>query len=132
MNPRSAMIAGVLGLGVVNVAHTAPQLPPPPVAAISPLALSCTGCHQSKINSSEMPALNRLRPRVIAAALRRSRDAPAPGSIMARFTAKLSDEDIEALAHELGRATLGGATPRRATLGGATPRRATLGGPAHQ
>ena len=62
-----------------------------------------------------MPALNRLPPPVIAAALRRSRDAPAPGSIMARFTARLTDEDIEALARQLG-----GATPRRATLRGAT------------
>jgi cytochrome c553 len=50
-----------------------------------------------------MPALNRLPPASIAATLTRARDAPEPGSIMARFAAQLSDPDIEALARQLGR-----------------------------
>jgi hypothetical protein len=40
----------------------------------------------------------------IAAYLRQVRDAPPPGSIMARFTSKLTDAEIDALALELGRA----------------------------
>jgi len=69
----------------------------------SPLALSCTGCHQARVNSPSMPALNTLPPKVIAASLRRSRDTPQFGSIMARFTAKLTDADIDALAFQLGK-----------------------------
>jgi len=73
-------------------------------AAASPLGLSCLGCHQPKINSPSMPALNSRSPMAIAAYLRQVRDAPPPGSIMARFTSKLTDAEIDALALELGRA----------------------------
>ena len=69
----------------------------------SPLALSCIGCHQPKINSASMPALSNLAPAAIAKSLRRARDRPEFGSIMARFAAKLSDADIEQLSKELGK-----------------------------
>jgi cytochrome c553 len=72
--------------------------------APSPLAQSCMGCHQSKVNSPSMPALDALSPAAIAASLRRSRDAPQFGSIMARFTSKLTDADIDDLARQLGAA----------------------------
>ncbi len=71
--------------------------------AQSPLALSCTGCHQARVDSAAMPALDNLSPSVIAASLRRARDRPRPGSIMARFAAHMSDAEIAALASELGR-----------------------------
>jgi cytochrome c553 len=88
---------GALCLGA-GLAATGPAAEPR-----SPLALSCTGCHQPRVNSREMPALDRRTPQDIVAALRRSRDAPTPGSIMARFTVKLTDAQIESLARELGR-----------------------------
>jgi cytochrome c553 len=90
---------GALVLGtVVGCAASVPVVRPR-----SPLALSCTGCHQESIDSPEMPGLNRFTPADMALALRQSRDAPLPGSVMARFTAKLSDADIELLSAELGR-----------------------------
>jgi cytochrome c553 len=76
---------------------------PPSPPDISPLALSCQGCHQTSVNSPEMPALNRLPAAQIAGALRQARDQPRPGTIMPRFTAHLSDAEIDALARELGR-----------------------------
>lgn len=80
------------------------QVPAAHAQAPTPLALSCTGCHQSHINSPSMPALDTLEPAKIAAVLRLARDSPQSGSIMARFAAKLSDADIDQLARELGRA----------------------------
>jgi len=78
-------------------------VPPAKTRAASPLALSCLGCHQAKVNSPSMPALDALPPAAIAASLRRSRDAPQFGSIMARFTSTLSDADIDDLASQLGK-----------------------------
>jgi cytochrome c553 len=69
--------------------------------AASPLALSCLGCHQPSVNAPEMPALNALSYRRLTQALRSARDAPRPGSIMARFASKLSDAEIDRLAAEL-------------------------------
>lgn len=74
-----------------------------PAAATTPLGLSCLGCHQTATNSPEMPALDRLSVARIAQALRAARDAPQAGSIMARFSAHLTDAQIDALAVELGR-----------------------------
>jgi len=99
MTRRAARHVGALCLGASLTsapAAFAADLP-------SPLALSCLGCHQPMVNAREMPALDRLPPADIAAALRRSRDAPETGSIMARFAVKLTDADIDALARELGR-----------------------------
>jgi len=74
-----------------------------PTHAATPLALSCLGCHQPTVNAPELPALSRLSRDQIVLALRQARDAPQPGSIMARLVAKLSDGDIDALAVELAR-----------------------------
>ncbi len=71
-------------------------------SATAPLALSCQGCHETSVNSPEMPALDRMPATRIAASLRASRDAPRSGSIMARFALRLSDAQIDALARELG------------------------------
>jgi cytochrome c553 len=84
----------------------------PAAFAASPLALSCTGCHQPRIDSPSMPALDKLPPSSIAASLRRARDAPQFGSIMARFAAKLSDADIEDLARQLGKRSAQRVLPR--------------------
>lgn len=73
-----------------------------PAKRLSPLALSCTGCHQPAVDAASMPALNGYPAERIAASLRAARDAPAPGSIMARFAQRLSDDEIRALAAELG------------------------------
>lgn len=70
--------------------------------ALSPLALSCQGCHQPARNAATMPALDRYPPAAIVASLRAARDQPQAGSIMARFAQHLSDAEIEALAAELG------------------------------
>jgi cytochrome c553 len=71
--------------------------------AASPLALSCQGCHQPAVDSTQMPSLRKQPAQQIADYLRRSRDTPQVGSIMARFTSKLSDADIDRLATELGK-----------------------------
>lgn len=71
--------------------------------ALSPLALSCQGCHQPAVNAASMPALNRYSPAAIAASLKAARETPEPGSIMARFAQYLSDAEIDALARELGK-----------------------------
>ncbi len=70
--------------------------------ALSPLALSCQGCHQPAVNASTMPSLNRYPADKIAASLKAAREEPQPGSIMARFAQYLSDAEIAALAAELG------------------------------
>jgi cytochrome c553 len=75
--------------------------------APSPLALSCLACHQSAVNSPEMPSLLLLSPAAIDASLKATRDQPKSGSIMARFTAKMSDADIAQLAAELGKSAGG-------------------------
>ena len=77
-----------------------------PGSAMSPLALSCTGCHQPSVNSRAMPALNRLSATQLAASLRQARDQPRPDSIMTRFAAKLTDAQIDRLAAELSRPSL--------------------------
>ncbi|MCK9384542.1 MAG: hypothetical protein M0Q15_07930 [Nevskia sp.] len=74
----------------------------PKAAPPSPLALSCTGCHQPLVNAKEMPALNMLTPAKIAESLLAARDKPKAGSIMARFVTKMSDAQIASLAAELG------------------------------
>ncbi len=106
-----AIAAGATGSGAPDAAASA-------AATVTPLAWSCTGCHRPNSRSREIPSLARRSPAFIAASLRRSRDAPRPGSIMARFAAKLSDEDIASLARQLGRAT----ARRPATPGRAAPR----------
>lgn len=94
---RAALAAAALWLA----ATVAPVVGAPP--AHSPLALSCLGCHQGAVDAPEMPALDRLAPARIAAALKHARDAPQPGLIMPRFAATLSDAEIAQLAAELGR-----------------------------
>ena len=74
----------------------------PALAAPSPLALSCSGCHQASVNSPEMPALSSMTPSAIEASLKAARDQPQPGAIMSRFVAKMSDAEIAALAAETG------------------------------
>lgn len=100
MTSRRVRSLGALCLGGSLAGITASHAAETP----SPLALSCTGCHQPRVDAREMPALDHRRRYEIAAALRRFRDAPKTGSIMARFAARLSDADIESLARELGRA----------------------------
>lgn len=73
-----------------------------PSKRLSPLALSCQGCHQPAVNAASMPSLAGYSALKIAASLRAARETPAPGSIMARFAQYLSDAEIEALAAELG------------------------------
>lgn len=70
--------------------------------ALSPLALSCQGCHQPPVNAASMPSLAGYSALRIAASLRAARDAPEPGAIMARFAEALTDAEIDALAAELG------------------------------
>lgn len=70
--------------------------------ALSPLALSCQGCHQPAVNAATMPALSRYPADKIAASLKAAREEPQPGSIMARFAQYLTDAEIAALAAELG------------------------------
>lgn len=70
--------------------------------AVTPLALSCLGCHQPRVDAPTMPALERFSADQIAASLRAARDHPDPASIMTRFAAGLSDADIDRLAHDLG------------------------------
>lgn len=79
-------------------------LPARAAPAPSPLALSCTGCHQASVNSPAMPALDRMTPAALEASLKAARDTPQTGSVMARFVAKMSDTEIAQLAAELGRA----------------------------
>lgn len=55
------------------------------------------------VNAPEMPALNTTPASRIVEALRGARDNPQPGSIMARFSSRLSDADIDRLAAELGK-----------------------------
>lgn len=80
----------------------APAAPAAP-ARLSPLAMSCLGCHAPAVDAESMPALHRLAPARIAERLRAARDDPAPGSIMARFAEYLSNAEIDALATELGK-----------------------------
>ncbi len=70
-------------------------------APLSPLAMSCQGCHRPGGDSEEFVALDRLSAATIVSDLQRFRDQPQSGSIMARFSSKLSDEDIAALAAQL-------------------------------
>ncbi len=73
-----------------------------PTKALSPLALSCQGCHQAVVNAASMPSLAGYPASRIAASLRAARDQPEPGSIMARFAQYLTDAEIDALAAEIG------------------------------
>jgi len=73
-----------------------------PAKPLSPLALSCQGCHQPAVNAASMPSLAGYPALKIAASLRAARETPESGSIMARFAQYLSDAEIEALAAELG------------------------------
>ena len=66
--------------------------------ALSPLALSCQGCHQAAVNAGTMPSLAGYPADKIAASLRAARETPQPGSIMARFAQYLSDAEIDGLA----------------------------------
>lgn len=72
--------------------------------ALSPLALSCQGCHQPGVNAASMPSLEGYTADQIAASLKAAREEPQPGSIMARFAQYLTDAEIAALAAELGSA----------------------------
>lgn len=74
---------------------------PASAAALSPLAMSCEGCHRPHGDSTVFIALDRLGAAQIAAGLQRFRDQPAAGAIMPRFAAKLSDDEIARLAAEL-------------------------------
>jgi len=80
-------------------------------APLSPLALSCQGCHQPVVDAATMPALGRYPAATIAAKLRAAREEPEPGSIMARFAQYLSDTEIDGLAAELGQPAKPGAPP---------------------
>lgn len=73
-----------------------------PARPLSPLALSCQGCHQPAVNAATMPSLAGYPADRIATSLRAARETPQPGSIMARFAQYLSDAEIDALAAELG------------------------------
>lgn len=90
-------------------------------SAPSPLALSCTGCHQPSVNSPEMSALSALSPGAIEASLKAERDRPAAGSIMARFVMKMTDADIAQLAQEFGQ-TAKASRDTSAAAGAAAPR----------
>jgi cytochrome c553 len=70
-------------------------------APLSPLAMACEGCHRPGTGSAEFVALDRSSAVSIEANLKRFRDHPEPASIMARFSSKLSDEDIVRLAAQL-------------------------------
>lgn len=69
---------------------------------LSPLALSCQGCHQPATNAATLPSLAGYSAEKIAASLKAARDQPEPGSIMARFAQYLNDAEIDGLAAELG------------------------------
>ena len=89
----AAVMLPVLAITTCEIASAAPTL--------SPLALSCQGCHRPGSSSTEFVGLNRLSAASIRDALQRSRDQPDPGAIMSRFAAKLSDGQIGQLAAEL-------------------------------
>lgn len=90
--PRRLLTVLLLAGGSLPLAQAAP----------SALGLSCLGCHAPAVNSAAMPALSTLPPATIETALKAARDQPQTGSIMARFAAHLSDEEIAVLAAELG------------------------------
>lgn len=98
----TALLASLLATGIA-VAGTAKPL--------SPLALSCQGCHQPAVDAATMPALGRYPAATIAAKLRAAREEPEPGSIMARYAQYLSDAEIDGLAAELGQPAKPGARP---------------------
>ena len=101
--PRLRFSASLL---VACLTAAAPALATPSAATsakpLSPLALSCQGCHQPAVNVASMPSLAGYSAARIAASLRAAREAPEPGSIMARFAKALTDTEIDALAAELG------------------------------
>lgn len=70
-------------------------------AALSPLALSCQGCHRPGRDSPPFVALERLSAASIEASLKHSRDQPDAAAIMPRFTRNMSDEQMRSLAAEL-------------------------------
>jgi len=100
--PRLRFSASLL---VAGLTAAAPALATPSAISasrLSPLALSCQGCHQPAVNAASMPSLAGYSAARIAASLRAAREAPEPGSIMARFAKALTDTEIDALAAELG------------------------------
>lgn len=105
LRPRLLACLLTASLLAAGGAVAAPQKP------LSPLALSCQGCHQPAVDATTMPALGRYPAATIAAKLRAAREQPEPGSIMARFAQYLSDAEIDGLAAELGQPAPAGARP---------------------
>lgn len=94
------------GLAVlVTIAALAAWMPGAAAAALSPLALSCTGCHRPAPATGVFVALDTLPAASIDQSLRRFRDQPDAAAIMSRFVRTLSDDDIRRLAAELSTPT---------------------------
>jgi cytochrome c553 len=94
-SPRFVMIALVLPMLLPCFVSAAPM---------SPLAMSCEGCHRPHAAATPFVALDQLSAATIAADLKRFRDQPDPANIMSRFTKNLPDEQIARLAAELSAA----------------------------